>query len=113
MLKPAPAYLCSLDDLDDPGTREFSVDREGRLQNVFLVRKGNDVFGYLNACPHAGQPLNRMRSRFLNLSETPLFCSAHAATFEIETGLCLGGPCAGKSLTQISLHRDGDEVFLA
>lgn len=105
-------FLCRLSDLDNPGTKEAEVHVQGRPHNIFLVRKGDSVFAYLNICPHAGQPLNRMRNRFLNQAETHLLCSAHAASFEIETGLCTGGPCAGKSLTPLPLHQSGDAFYL-
>lgn len=43
--------LCRLDDLPEPGTREFQLT-DGRA--VFVIRNGARVFAYENSCPHTG-----------------------------------------------------------
>lgn len=38
-------------------------------------------------------------------------CSVHGAIFEIGTGLCVGGPCPGRSLTTLRVEiREGRVV---
>lgn len=91
--------LCALDDIDDPGSKTFVVQADGRRLGVFVVRRGDRVWGYVNSCPHVGSPLDWENGQVLDSSRTHLLCASHGALFEIETGLCLRGPCAGKALT--------------
>lgn len=90
--------LCALDDLADPGAKSF-VFREGdRLFMGFVVRRGGQAFGYIDRCPHAGLPLATFGDRFLTREGDLILCSSHGALFKLDTGLCIGGPCAGRSL---------------
>jgi len=86
--------LFAFDTIPDPGAREFRAD--GR--RVFVVRRGAKVFGYVNSCPHVGAPLNIEDDAFLDLFKTAILCANHFALFDIETGRCLRGPCAGRGL---------------
>ena len=65
---------------------------------VFVVRKGVKAFGYINSCPHAYRPLEFIDDQFMTLDKRHIQCVNHGAWFEVETGLCLGGPCKGNSL---------------
>jgi nitrite reductase/ring-hydroxylating ferredoxin subunit len=42
--------LCSLNDLATPGTKGFEVDTGYGYLDLFLVRKGDEVFAYKNSC---------------------------------------------------------------
>ena len=102
--------LCTLDDLADPGARGFV---SGTAQNPlpgFVVRKGAEVFAYVNICPHAGRPLNWKPDAFLTRDNSTIMCSAHGALFEITTGLCVAGPCLGRSLHTIDTRIDSGVV---
>jgi nitrite reductase/ring-hydroxylating ferredoxin subunit len=68
-----------------------------------LVRRGDQVFGYRNACPHTGAPLDWQPDRFLDAGGELIQCATHGALFRIDDGACLWGPCAGQSLTPLSL----------
>ena len=50
---------------------------------------------YVNHCPHAGYPLNWNPDQFLAPELAVIRCVMHGALFEIETGDCFAGPCAG------------------
>ena len=90
--------LCALAELADPGAKGFEIERDGRRVRIFVVRRGRQVFGYVNSCPHVGVPLNKDEDKFLDLFQTSILCANHFALFEIETGLCVRGPCIGRSL---------------
>ncbi len=100
--------LCSLDELGDPASRGFSVRwGENRLE-MFVVRRGDDVFGYRNNCPHTGAPLDWSPDDFLDADGTFIQCAMHGALFSVENGYCVLGPCAGQSLSRVPLTlRDG------
>ena len=56
------------------------------------VRRGPEVFAYVNVCPHQFLPLNWHTDIFLTLDKTQILCVMHAARFEIETGEMTYGP---------------------
>ena len=110
-----PLTLCRLEELDDPGSRGFTVsDTEGRPCDIFLVRAGDVVRGYLNSCPHTGGPLDCVPDRFLDLQRSHLQCATHDARFRIGDGVCVAGPCAGDRLTPVPVAlAEGRVVLLA
>jgi len=77
------------------------------------VRKGEQVYAYLNRCPHAGHPLNYLPNDFLTPDQTLLMCRSHGARFDISTGLCVAGPCAGANLRRIDIRVEHDYLMLA
>ena len=64
-----------------------------------MVRKGERAFGFRDRCPHAGMPLAAFGDRYLTREGDLIFCASHGALFRLEDGVCVGGPCAGASLT--------------
>lgn len=106
------SLLCRLGELPDPGSRGVTVEQGGRLHEVFVVRRGGQVFCYLNSCPHTGSPLDWMPDRFLSLDQRYIQCATHAALFRIEDGLCIAGPCSGDALTPLPVIVKGDRVML-
>jgi nitrite reductase/ring-hydroxylating ferredoxin subunit len=104
--------LCALRELDDPGARAFTIavgeDRSDWPLRGLVVRRGAEVRAYVNRCPHAGHPLNLRPHDFLTPDRTLLLCNSHGALFEIDTGLCVAGPCSGARLRPVPVEiRDG------
>jgi nitrite reductase/ring-hydroxylating ferredoxin subunit len=104
-------YLCELADIADPGSRGFSLQHKDEV-TVFVVRHQNQVYGYLNRCPHTGAPLEWKPDQFLDFENRFIQCAMHGALFEIESGYCLRGPCAGHSLQKQQLVIEGETVYL-
>jgi len=101
-----------LSDLQDPSCREFSWG-EGPVPNRgFVVRRGDLLVAYVNSCPHARRPLNWLPDRFLDGSGSRIVCTGHGAEFEISTGRCLAGPCAGQSLRPMALDVLGGKIYV-
>ncbi|MGA0603479.1 Rieske (2Fe-2S) protein [Caulobacter sp. KR2-114] len=97
--QPAAGHrLCALAEIADPGAKGFSFREGDKLFMGFLVRQGDQVFGYIDRCPHAGLPLATFGERFLTREGDLILCSSHGALFRPRDGLCIGGPCAGKAL---------------
>ena len=97
-----------LDELDDPGCREFSIGDGDWPFRGFVVRRGDAVYAYQNFCAHVGHPLNWLPDRFLTKDKKALICASHGATYEIETGYCYAGPGSGRSLRSVQVEvRDG------
>jgi nitrite reductase/ring-hydroxylating ferredoxin subunit len=101
--------LCALADLEDPGSKGFRV---GRRERLFVIRKGDAVFGYVNICPHQGTTLDWKEDAFLTVEKDFIICATHAAHFEIETGLCTWGPCLGRSLAPVNVRVEDGMIVL-
>ena len=110
---PAGVRLCRLGDIADPGARCFVIQlRAGRFHG-FVVRRGRDVAGYVDRCPHMGLPLAQTIDDYLTPATSHIACSWHGALFDIETGLCVAGPCLGNALTKWPVCVSNNEVFTA
>ncbi len=97
-----------LDELSDPGCREFQIGDGDWPLRGFVVRQGDAVYAYENFCAHVGHPLNWMPDAFLTKDQSSIMCASHGALYEIDTGLCFAGPCIGKSLRTVEVAvRDG------
>ena len=96
---PAGVALGALDLVADGAARNFVVQmRAGRFHG-FVVRRGSEVHGYVDRCPHMGLPLAQELDAYLTPDRALIACSWHAALFRIEDGTCVGGPCSGARLT--------------
>ncbi|WP_271612505.1 Rieske (2Fe-2S) protein [Bradyrhizobium sp. CCBAU 21362] len=86
----------SLSQIDDSG--------ESRPFPIIVVRTfGNDYFSYVNCCPHESVWLNIGSGAFFSADRAFLRCGRHGARFEIDTGMCIDGPCDGQSLEPVAL----------
>ncbi|WKE65864.1 Rieske 2Fe-2S domain-containing protein [Gallaecimonas kandeliae] len=106
--------LCVLADLKDPGSKSFYFESPGgELLSIFLVRRGHDIKGYVNRCPHMGVPLGRVPDSLLTLDGRQILCDKHGALFDIDTGLCTVGPCRYAYLQPVPVRLQGDEILTA
>jgi len=96
--------LCRVEEIEDGTARGFVFGSGTGRRDVFVYRRGETLFGYDNACPHQGTPLNFLPDRFLAGDGAYFLCTTHGAQFRIESGFCVLGPCRGKSLRAIRLR---------
>ncbi|WP_068832955.1 Rieske (2Fe-2S) protein [Xanthomonas graminis] len=85
----------------------------GAVESLLLYRDGDGVRAWLNVCPHAGRRLDWAPGQFLKSREGHLVCAAHGATFELQQGNCVSGPCRGQSLLAVPVAVREGQVFLA
>lgn len=103
--------VCRIDELDDPGCREFRIGDGDWPFRGFVVRKGEEVFAYQNFCVHAGHPLNWKPDEFLTADKQQIICASHGAVYDIDNGVCVAGPCPGKTLRKVDVEiRDGTVI---
>ena len=96
---PSGVTLGPLDTIADGKARNFVLQlRAGRFHG-FAVRRGGEVFGYVDRCPHMGLPLAQVLDEYLTPAGELIACSWHGALFAIGDGACAGGPCYGMRLT--------------
>jgi nitrite reductase/ring-hydroxylating ferredoxin subunit len=104
--------ICGLHELADPGTRGFTLGEGDWPLRGFVVRRGSTVRAYVNHCPHAGFPLNHSPNAFLAPHAPLILCVMHGALFDIESGECVSGPCAGLSLRALPVRVSRGYVVL-
>ncbi len=103
--------LCHMEELSSIDSREFELCDPDNVHNIFIVRNGNSIYAYQNSCPHNYSPLNWNPDVFLSDDNEYIQCANHGALFEIESGACIYGPCAGEQLTQVTIEIENDIIF--
>jgi nitrite reductase/ring-hydroxylating ferredoxin subunit len=109
-LPPPGAVLGALADVPNPGARAFWYEAGEARASVIIARRGDDLRAYLNICPHARMPLERPDGQVVLQEGRFLLCSAHAASFRLEDGACVGGPGLGRALQALAVRVDGAVV---
>lgn len=105
--------LSALNDIADGGFAEVEATIDGDAESLVLYRLGDEVRAWLNVCPHAGRRLDWAPGQFLKSKDGHLVCAAHGASFELDRGDCVAGPCRGDALRAVQVQvRDG-AVWLA
>ena len=105
--------LARLDQIEDGGFLEVeAVLPGGDAESLILHRDGDAVRAWLNVCPHAGRRLDWAPGRFLKSKAGELVCAVHGATFELQGGVCVAGPCRGDSLKALAVDVVDGGVFL-
>jgi len=105
--------VCRLDDLAAVGSKGVSFGDDRFAFAMFVVRRNDQVWGYVNDCPHAHGPLEFVPDQFLDLEKTHILCSRHGATFRFEDGLCISTPCPGAKLKPVGVEIANGDIVIA
>ena len=100
--------LCGLNDLGDRCAIELTIEQ----RQLFAVRQNNTIYAYWNICPHRRSPLNWVPNKFLDIENQLIQCALHGALFEIDSGLCVSGPCIGDKLQPIQLRHEDQFYYV-
>ena len=103
--------LCSIKEIPPGECKGFSLTNSEE-QDMLIVNRNNRFYAYTNNCPHTTGPLNWQDDVFMDLENFYIMCSIHGARFEVETGLCVWGPCAKRSLTPVKIKIEDEQIFL-
>jgi len=110
--------ICRTDEIWPGEAKAFSLSRrtaagEVRPFPIVITRVGaRNFYGYVNVCPHERSWLNFNAGTFLTADGKALQCGRHGAQFDIASGLCVAGKCAGQSLTPLALAVIAGDVCL-
>ncbi len=104
--------VCRLEELADPGSKEFELDTPEGTEYGFVVQRDGEIRAYVNSCPHTGAALNWAPDRFLTKAGDLIMCGVHGAIFRIEDGHCLQGPCEGRDLQAMPVEVEDGQVFV-
>lgn len=96
----------------DAHTRSADPSSEASddTDSLIVYRDGDAARVWYNICPHAGRRLDWAPGKFLVGKDGALICAAHGATFELQRGECVAGPCKGQSLRAIPVAVIDGEV---
>jgi nitrite reductase/ring-hydroxylating ferredoxin subunit len=100
---PPRTVLGPVDAIPDGEGREYLFGPDHDLFRMFVVRRGPEVFGYLNICPHFSLRLNHRANQFTN-RDGEILCSMHFALFRFDDGVCVEGACPGRSLDPVPVE---------
>jgi nitrite reductase/ring-hydroxylating ferredoxin subunit len=103
--------LCKFDDIKD-GTSAGFPPAPGGFNGLMAVRQGDDVYVYVNSCPHVGTPLDWTPGRFLSANGKRIICATHGAEFQIENGMCTLGPCQGEALEKVAIQIQDGTIYV-
>ncbi len=109
----AGTELCRMDDIAVGAAKVFSFGGGKELFEMFVLRRPDGLFAYVNDCPHARSPLDWRPGEFFTLDKTLLLCTMHGARFGIEDGICVLGPCKGDRLTKVPVEVTGGVITIA
>ncbi|MFZ6044504.1 Rieske (2Fe-2S) protein [Pseudomonas sp. CR3202] len=104
--------LCALDAISDGGALALVAELEGHRRPLVLVRRGNEVWGYHNRCPHFSVGLDFRPGEFCTYRGQVLMCAHHSAMFRFEDGHCVEGPCKGSRLDAVPMRVVEGRVLL-
>jgi nitrite reductase/ring-hydroxylating ferredoxin subunit len=106
--------ICASAALADSGRGvRFEVEYFGQPAPAFAVRYRGQVHAYLNRCAHVAMELDWQEGAFFDAEGRDLLCSTHGATYDAQSGRCLGGPCNRAPLVKLRVEeRDGKVYFM-
>lgn len=103
--------ICKVSEIGDGG-KEVRLDTADGPRWLMLFLQDGRLSAWRNVCPHQGRALNWAPDKFLFSDEGLLVCCHHGASFELESGQCVAGPCIGAQLTPIAVKVEDDCVYL-
>ena len=106
------AVLCRTEEIPDGEGKELVFGAGKWPLRLFLVRRRDELFGYVNTCPHLHITLNYFPDRFTSHDRAFILCANHGALFQMDDGYCVSGPCAGQSLEPVPVVVQDGEVLL-
>ncbi|MFZ5723064.1 MAG: Rieske (2Fe-2S) protein [Pseudomonadota bacterium] len=98
--------LCRADEIGEDEARGY----EYHEHSLVVVRRDGRLHVYVNWCPHLGIELNYQPDEFFDYDQQFLQCANHGALFEIDTGLCILGPCKGASLRKVDFVVENGDI---
>ena len=104
--------ICDSAALADSGRGvRFEVEYFGRPAPAFAVRYRGRVHAYLNRCAHVAMELDWQEGVFFDAEGRDLLCSTHGATYDSQSGRCVGGPCNRTPLVKLRVDERNGKVY--
>lgn len=104
--------LGPLEDIPDGAAKEYVFGRGTTVFSMFVVRRADSVFGYLNICPHYSSPLNYRAGEFLSEDKSHIRCTMHFSEFRIEDGYGVRGAAEQCWLDPVPVHVENGMIVI-
>jgi nitrite reductase/ring-hydroxylating ferredoxin subunit len=101
--------VCDLNTIGRVAT--MSVQSDKGAYPLLLVRDGEKIRAYVNACPHQYLPLDHRGDQLLSADGRMLMCTAHGARFDLRTGEAINGADCGLDAVPVKIV--GDTLLIA
>lgn len=100
------------DRLGEKETVKFRIGRGRRAPEGFVVRYQGRLYAWRNECRHVPMTMDWVENRFLSRDGCWIQCSTHGALYELDTGLCVAGPPAGKRLHALDVGIEDGRIVV-
>ena len=104
------ASLIRRADLPTSGIVAVEAVIDGEQEAIIVHCHDGSISAWLNVCPHQGRRLDYAPGKFL-IDKGRLVCAAHGATFRLNDGVCVAGPCRGSSLRAVMVRVGDDDAL--
>ena len=104
--------LGPLEEIPDGSAKEYCFGRGTTVFSMFVVRRGNQVYGYLNICPHYSSALNYRAGEFLTEDKGRIRCTMHFAECRIEDGYGVSGAAERCWLDPVPVEVKNGMIFI-
>jgi phosphoglycolate phosphatase len=102
--------ICDANELEDKSYGSRFTMPDGR--QAFVIRFDGQVKGYINECRHLPTELDWNFGHFLDADKEHLVCATHGALYDPLSGLCIAGPCRGRSLEAVAVVEIDGKIVL-
>ena len=109
-------FVCREEELGQGAVRtaQLGHDSEGRpIQALLLRDESGAVVAYRNLCRHLPVPLDGGTGELLSEDGMHLVCGTHGATYRLNDGYCVDGPCEGMALEPLAVRADRGDLYVS
>lgn len=89
-----------------PIVPSYAMADGSRATSALVGRSGGRLRAFANVCKHLAVPLDLGDGNPMTDDRRALLCHHHGAVFDKVSGLCIQGPCEGRSLTAFAIEVD-------
>lgn len=103
--------LCKPTEIENGAAREFRFGGDSPFAfRMFVYNDAGNFKGFHNSCPHFDVPMNHTPEELFTPDGEYFQCVTHYAKFDKSSGICVYGPCEGKSLQRIPLTMEANNL---
>lgn len=104
--------LVAIDEMTPGSARIFKTGLGERSEEIILVKTEAGFRAYRNRCRHIPVSLDWGDGDVVDERGDMLQCHTHGALYQMEDGLCVAGPCKGRTLIPVEIEERGKGVYL-
>ncbi len=105
--------ICAAEAVEEQGRGvRFELQRAGVTRPAFVIRFAGAPRAFVNQCGHVPVELDWQEGEFFDDSRLYLICSTHGALYDPASGCCVGGRCAGRGLTPLTVVEREGHIYL-